>query len=183
MEKLLISLFDYTGNASEPYRKAGWDVIQVDIKHGIDIMTWNPIRALDVYGSILPIVGVIAMVPCTDYALSGARHFRKKDLDGRTVESQKLVDRTKRIINYYENERLLKFWQVENPMSRIHKLNPWLGNPKLKFDPCDYAGYDPIPENSRYNKKTWLYGSFNIPEKKRIEPIEKDNPGCQRPLR
>lgn len=125
MNRLLISLFDYTGNASRPYKEAGWDVIQVDIKHGIDIMTWNPLRCLDVYDYALPEIGIIAMVPCTDYALSGARHFEEKDRDGRTAESQKLVDRTKRIIDFFDGERLLKFWQVENPMSRIHKLNPW----------------------------------------------------------
>ena len=36
MNKLLISLFDYTGNASKPYRENGWKVIQVDKKLGID---------------------------------------------------------------------------------------------------------------------------------------------------
>jgi hypothetical protein len=179
-ENLLISLFDYTGNASEPYRKAGWNIIQVDVKLGIDVFIWNYKSDIEKYrysDHHKPIVGIIAMIPCTDYANSGAKHFKEKDSDGRTIESQKLVARTKEILDYCWYSTLLKFWQVENPMSRIHKLNPWLGKVKLKFDPCDYAGYDPVPDNSRYNKKTWLWGNFNIPDKKYIEPIRKENPG------
>jgi hypothetical protein len=176
-ENLLISLFDYTGNASEPYRRSGWDVIQVDVKHNRDIMDFNIRNVINKYDSDYLKVGVIAMVPCTDYALSGAKHFKIKDLDGRTNESQILVQRTRDIIDFLFVRGLLIFWQVENPMSRIHKLNPWLGEVKLKFNPCDYAGYDPIPDNSRYNKKTWLWGNFNIPDKKYIEPISKENPG------
>lgn len=38
---ILISLFDYTGNWARPYKEAGWTVHQVDIKLGIDILTWN----------------------------------------------------------------------------------------------------------------------------------------------
>jgi len=180
MNKLLISLFDYTGNASKPYRENGWKVIQVDKKLGIDVMDWNYIRTLqDNTGisDVLPEVGIIAMVPCTDYALSGSRHFAAKDIDGRTEQSQILVSKTKEIIDFFDNVGILKFWQIENPMSRIHTLNPWMGKPKLLCNPCDFAGYDPMPDNSRYNKKTWLWGSFNIPEPKRLEPFEKENPG------
>ena len=171
MKSLLISLFDYTGNASRPYRENGWDVIRVDIKLGIDIMTFNS----DITG--YDRVGIIAMIPCTDYAISGARHFKEKDTDGRTEQSQRIVERTRIIINDIDKSGRLQFWQIENPMSRIHKLNPWMGKPALKFNPCDYAGYDPIPDNSRYNKATWLWGGFNIPEKKRMEPIYTENPG------
>ena len=180
MKKLLISLFDYTGNASQPYRENGWDVVQIDKKHGIDIMNFNLYQDISIHSSMVPYIGIIAMIPCTDYALSGSKHFKEKDMDGRTAESQRLVKRVRWIIKSIKGHGLLKFWQVENPMSRIHTLNPWLGKVKLQFDPCDYAGYDPIPDNSRYNKKTWLWGDFNIPEKKRLEPLQKDNPGWKK---
>lgn len=62
-------------------------------------------------------------------------------------------------------------------MSRIHTLNPWLGKPVLRFNPCDYAGYSDDPEADRYNKATWIWGHFNTPTRKRIEPIYKENPG------
>lgn len=179
MNKSLISIFDYTGNASRPYKENGWDVIQIDIQHGIDILTWDYVnwyQSKEFY-STLPEVAIIAMIPCTDYALSGAKHFAKKDDDGTTAESQKLVAKVKEIIDFFDDMRVLRFWQIENPMSRIHKLNPWMGAPALKFNPCDYAGHDPVPDNSRYNKKTWLWGRFNMLEKKYMDPISKDNPG------
>lgn len=177
--KALISLFDYTGNASRPYREAGWTVMQVDIQHGIDILKWDYAAWFQdqMHFGAYPEIGIIAMVPCTDYALSGAKHFAEKDLDGRTEQSQKLVAKTKEIINFFDNLRMLRFWQIENPMSRIHKLNPWMGNPKLKFNPCDYAGYDPIPDNSRYNKMTWIWGEFNIPTMKPLPPFDKEYHG------
>lgn len=179
MKKVLISLFDHSGNHSRPYRQAGWVVYQVDLKLGTDILDFEYRRIIydNTEYSVLPEIGIIAMPPCTDYALSGAKHFAAKDLDGRTDFSQKLVAKTKEIIDYFDNTGLLKFWQLENPMSRIHTLNPWLGKPHLKFNPCDYAGYSPNPESDRYNKATWLWGKFKIPEKKRIEPIYKENPG------
>lgn len=167
---LVISLYDYTGNWSRPYYENGWNVIGVDIKHGIDILEWQ-------YKDILipPRSTVIILIaqPCTDYALSGARHFARKDNDGTTALSQKLVQRTKDILDYLKPD----VWALENPMSRIHKLNPWLGTQRLKFNPCDYAGYDPVPDNSRYNKRTWLWGNFNIAPFKRMEPIQPHNPG------
>lgn len=179
MNKVLISIFDLTGNASRPYREAGWEVIQIDIQHGVDILQWDYKKwyTESWHYRHKHDIGIIAMVPCTDYALSGAKHFKKKDLNGDTTKSQELVAKTKEIIDYFTNERVLLFWQIENPMSRIHKLNPWMGEVKLQFNPCDYAGYDPTPDNSRYNKRTWLWGKFNMPEKKYMEPIAKENPG------
>ena len=183
MNNLLISLFDYTGNASRPYKEKGWEVKQIDVQHGEDILEWD-FKSwlkcnydLDNENSIDLRVVIIAMIPCTDYANSGAKHFKRKDADGTTAKSQKLVAKTKEIIDYFESKRVLISWQIENPMSRIHKLNPWMGKPKLKFNPCDYAGHDPIPANSRYNKMTWLWGDFNIPVKKYLEPLSKENPG------
>lgn len=162
--KTLISLYDYTGNWSRPYKEYGWNVIQIDIKHGIDVFNWN-------FEGLKNVKGILIAQPCTDYALSGARHFKAKDLDGRTSESQKLVAKTKEIIDYFNPD----FWCLENPKSRIHKLNKWLGEVKYKFNPCDFAGYG--FENERYNKETWLWGKFNNLVKKRLEPIQRDFPG------
>ncbi len=197
MRKLLISLFDHSGNACRPYRDSGeWEVIQIDIKNGQDILTWDyktafmnwrieqDKRSGALVGSTVPMsyyhVGIIAAVPCTDYALSGARHFKKKDEHGITEFSQMLVARTKEIIGFFSEMSILEFWYIENPMSRIHALNPWMGKPRLKFNPCDYAGYSDTPEADRYNKATWIWGQFNIPDKKRLEPMHKDNPGWKK---
>lgn len=174
-EKILIDLFDYTGNAAQPYRENGWNVLQWDIQHGKDVFDFSPSKVLldHKIGKLI----IIAAIPCTDYALSGAKHFARKDADGTTAQSQKLVTKVKSIIDFFDEHKILDQWVIENPMSRIHKLNPWLGSPVQKFDPCDFAGYDPVPDNSRYNKKTWLWGRFNKIEPKRMEPLSKEYPG------
>lgn len=175
--KTLISLYDYTGNWSRPYREAGWNVVQVDIQHGKDIMDFDPRPLLDGDGYSIPEFGILAAQPCDNYALCGSKHFAAKDADGRTAASQQLVARTKQIVDFIDKAGVLNFWVVENPRSRIHTLNPWLGKIKHRFNPCDYAGYDPCPDKSRYNKDTWLWGRFNKPEKKYIAPIGKEYPG------
>lgn len=173
---LLISLYDRTGNWSRPYNDASWVVVQVDIQNGIDILEW------DYKGFYTAFTGhyraehkiiILAAQPCDMYATCGAKHFKGKDESGQTEYHQKLVAKTKEIIDYFNPFA----WALENPRTRIHKLNPWLGRVKLMFDPCDYAGYDPEPDNSRYNKETWLFGKFNDPVKKRLEPFTKENPG------
>lgn len=179
MNKVLISLFDYTGNASKPYQEAGWEVMQVDIQHGIDILEWDykawfrgnydhhPSNLIGLK------VGIIAMQPCTAYANSGNRHKANRLANGEFEYHQKLVAKTKQIIDHFNPF----FWQLENPMTDIHKKNPWIGQrPKFTFDPCDFAGYAPDPEKERYNKKTWLFGKFNDPVPKRLEPLGKDSP-------
>lgn len=183
MAKILLSFFDFTGNWSKPFSEDEyWHVKTFDIKNGQDILDFNPAEFMSDYlhsnlKYSLPEIGLLFAVPCTDYALSGAAWFAAKDADGRTAASQKLVAKTKEIIDWFENAGCLSFWAIENPMSRIHKLNTWMGQPRLKFNPCDFAGYDSDPEKSRYNKQTWLWGTFTIPEKKRLEPLQKEFPG------
>lgn len=159
--KIIISLFDYTGNWSKPYKENGFEVVQVDIQHGIDILTWDY--------TFIPsdsVLGVLASCPCTDFAVSGARWFKQKDLDGRTFQSVKLVSKTKEIIDYFKPE----FWVIENPVSRIHKLNTWMGSPVFIFHPYEFSGYG--FENDRYTKKTCLWGVFNVPVKKPLSPLD-----------
>lgn len=116
--KILISLFDFTGNWSRCYRENGWRVLQLDIKHGFDIMDfnapkfWSEIQHLPM--SQFPHkIGILAAIPCNDYALSGAKHFSAKDADGRTEASQKLVNTTKAIIDFFELTGFLDFWQLK----------------------------------------------------------------------
>lgn len=145
--KTVLSLFDYSGIWSKPYRDAGYKVVQIDIKLGTDIMKWN-------YTQIKEGVDIMLIAfPCTDYALSGAKHFARKDADGTTEKSQILLAKVKEIIGYFNPD----VWVLENPMSRIHKLNPWLGEIKFKFHPYEFG--------DNYQKTTWLWGKFNLPIK------------------
>lgn len=90
------------------------------------------------------------------------------------------MDKLKNDIFYLEDRRLLKFWQIENPRTRLHNRFPWIKPIRQKFNPCDFAGYDPEPDNSRYNKETWLFGKFNLMVPKRMEPLTKENPGWRK---
>lgn len=159
--KTILSLFDFTGNWSKPYRDAGYNVVQVDIKHGIDILTWD-------YKNLVNVYGVLAAVPCTDYSVSGARWFKDKDQDGRTEKSNLLTQKTMEIINYFNPV----FWVIENPVSRIGRLNPNIGEVKFRFNPYDFAAYMGKPEEEQYSKKTCLWGNFNNPIKKPLPCLD-----------
>lgn len=155
---IVISLFDYTGNWSRPWAEAGHDVVLVDIKHGMNVYDFDwASYAKSVYC-------VLAAPDCTDFSGSGARWWKEKDADGRTEKSINLIKHTCHIISELEPE----VWALENPVGRLSKM---LGKPDLIFNPCDYAGYSPTPEKDAYTKKTCLWGHFNKPEKKFIEPI------------
>lgn len=150
-KKVILSLFDYSGNWPKPYKEAGYEVYQVDIKLGIDILELNPedIPSESVYG-------ILAAPPCTDFAVSGAQYWGVKDQDGRTAQSLSLVNKVLEFVEYFDPQ----FWVLENPVGRLPKLIPSLGKPWY-FNPCDF-GKD---YNECYTKKTGLWGKFNKPEK------------------
>lgn len=143
--KIILSLFDYSGNWPKFYRENGYEVYSIDIKNGIDILT------LDVEKDIRPlgrIYGVLAAPPCTDFSGSGAQYWKAKDEDGRTEHSLALVDKTLEIIEVTKPV----FWALENPVGRLQKLRPQLGSPWY-FQPYWYG--------DAYSKKTGLWGNFN----------------------
>lgn len=145
-KKLILSLFDYSGNWSKPYRDAGYIIRQLDIKLGNDIYEY-------VVGSYGMVYGILAAPPCTDFAVCGAKHFAAKDADGRTTRSIALIKKTLEII---ESEKP-HFWCLENPVGRLNRLVPELSafGPRY-FQPYEYG--DP------YRKRTGLWGVFNFPE-------------------
>jgi len=153
MAKTLLSLFDYTGTWSAPYLKNGWAVIQIDIKHGVDIMDidtdWLYENIFDGHETV---DGILAAPPCTDFSVSGAQYWKKKDADGTTAKSVELVNQVLRIVDVCSPD----FWALENPVGRIAQLVPGLGKPKY-FNPHDFG--------DAYTKKTALYGKFKMPQK------------------
>lgn len=154
---IVLSLFEQSGYASLYWRMAGYQVISVDTKLGIDIMNWN-YKALDKSR----VIGIMAFPPCTHFTNSGAQYWKEKDEDGRTAENVKLVKKAMEIINYFEPD----WWFLENPVGRIAKLVPELKNyGPFYFYPYEYG--DP------WKKKTALYGKFKPPVKKPVKPIQK----------
>lgn len=153
MAKVILSLFDYSGRWCQPYKDNGYDVYQVDIKHGINV--------LDLSTDDLPetVYGILAAPPCTDFAGSGAQYWKVKDSDGRTAESLKLIDKVLELVDIYEPT----FWVLENPVGRLPTLRPRIGKPWY-FNPNEFAGW--LEDDSEcYTKRTGLWGKFNKPEK------------------
>lgn len=156
--KTVLSLFDFTGIWSAPWVEAGYNVVQLDIKNGQDINDLS-IDSLNDAG-LDDVDVVLAAVPCTDFAASGARWWQDKDGDGRTEASIDLLNQTKAILEYFRP----RVWAIENPVGRIKELGN-LKSPRLTFDPHHYG--DP------HTKKTLLYGNFNpdLPQAN-VEPTE-----------
>jgi hypothetical protein len=144
----ILSLCDFTGTWSQPYRDAGYDVRQVDIKHGQDVRLFEALP--------YPVRGILAAPPCTDFAGSGARWWAEKG-EQALLDALAVVDACMRIVMIHRP----RWWVLENPVGR---LRDYLGEPHMIFDPCDYG--DP------YTKKTLLWGEFRKPLKRRIEATE-----------
>lgn len=146
-EKTILSLCDYTGNWSKPYRDAGYTVIQIDLKHGQDV------RLLHYPGVVY---GILAAPPCTMFAVAGNR-WKRSDED--IKEALSVVDACLRLAATCRPV----FWALENPTGTLRQ---YLGAPAFRFNPCDYG--DP------YTKRTCLWGRFNAPKpSQRVEPITK----------
>ncbi len=172
---IIISLFDYSTSWSLFYEKAGYTVIRVDLKNGINILTWN-YKWIDHNR----VAGILAAFPCTEYTVSCNRLWRQKDQDGRTAAANALVSKTLEIVDHFWHDEL--FWSMENPGGRLTRmlagqyqpgepkikiparLRPIVKKPAMKFNPCNYG--DP------WTKQTLLWGSFNKPAKRSIPSIQ-----------
>ena len=152
-QKVVLSLFDLSGAWSQPWVDAGYQVYRFDIQDDAEIGDINNFSIEffnDIFSSFdgLDVYAILAACPCTDFAVSGARHFAQKDEDGRTELSIELVRQTLRTIEYFKPS----IWAIENPVGRIEKLaglQPW----RLSFDPFHLG--------DTYTKKTLLWGRFN----------------------
>jgi site-specific DNA-cytosine methylase len=157
VNKTILSLFDYSGRWSSPYKAAGYDVYQVDIKLGLDVLSLEP--------QDLPfdtVYGLLAAPPCTDFAGSGAQYWKVKVEDGRTAQSLMLIDKVLSLVQHYNPH----FWVIENPVGRLPTLRPALGKPWY-FNPNEFAGW--LDNDSEcYTKRTGLWGNFNHPEKRAL---------------
>lgn len=157
-QPLLISLFDYSGVWSQPYKNTCY-VYQIDIQYRWDIFD----SRLD---DLLP-DGVLAASPCTDFSGSGAQWWPGKDESGETEKSIALVNRAMDLIDKWQP----KFWALENPTGRIERLCPRIGEKKYSYHPYFFG--DP------YRKYTHLWGNFNTDLKQnKVEPegIRKGQP-------
>lgn len=153
-KKTILILYEMSDTFASLYRKAGYNVIVKDLQ-------LNPISGDAILTEYIPggVHGLIAFPPCTHFAGSGARWWKKKGKTA-TREGLALVDVCSRIVALYNP----RFWFIENPVGR---LPTWYGKPTLIFNPCDYGGYLQ-PAGDHYTKKTCLWGKFTAPKKKPV---------------
>lgn len=125
---------------------------------------------------------VVSFPPCTDLAVSGAKHFaRKLEQD---PDCQHRAVRMAQLASLFGCPYI-----VENPISVLSTM--WR-KPDFIAHPWHYSRYCPqgphpefpevIPEQDRYNKKTcyWTGNGFIQPEAMPQEPIEGSNPGWEK---
>lgn len=161
-ENTIVSLFDYSGRWPAFFEAAGYHIIKVDLKHGQDILTWLP--------DIQKCYGVLMAPDCTHFSGSGAQYWPVKDMDGRTEYAVSMVMAALKIRDMLDPE----FDMLENPVGRLPR---WIGQPAGYYDPCDYANYDPRPDDSRFTKKTGFWGNYKLPVKQRVHPIRYSTQG------
>lgn len=202
MNKVVVSLYDFTGEAVRPWAEAGYQCLCLDIQHptgggSIDPgdyypetggaiwkihwdRSWLPEKTIDLIQSKArgPIVMGFAFPVCTDLAASGARHWQAKAARDPHFQRDAAV-------YAIEASHILDMvtgnWMVENPNGALSRL--WR-KPDHSFDPCDYGGYLPagphprwpdyIPEQDAYTKRTnlWVGNDFIMPDKLPVEPIK-----------
>lgn len=172
MGKLILSLFDHSGNWPRPYCEAGYTVILADLKHGIDVMKIDTHWLDKLVARHGKCHGVLMAPPCTDFAGSGAQYWAAKDADGRTRKSVALVRHSLDIASYLQPQ----WWALENPVGRLNTLIPLLADfGPVYFHPWEFGGWlaagekshphELIPPRDAYPKKTGLWGACNFPQK------------------
>lgn len=159
---MILCLFEFSGVFATLYHRLGYGVQPIDLLHEVptDILSWD-------YTLVKNVDGIIAHPPCTEFAASGARWWESKARNRPHLLSNalRLIHRTLEIINYHNP----RFWFIENPIGRLPKYVN-LGKPRLLFNPWEYAGWREPPWADVYTKRTCLWGKFQLPEKRPVNP-------------
>jgi hypothetical protein len=137
-KRIILDLCAGTGAWSEPYKRAGYQVIRVTLPKR-DVRTF-------VAPTVRRVWGVLAAPPCNEFTLARNGGGRARDYP----KGMECVNACLRIIQQVRP----RWWALENP---VGKLSIWLGTPRDVFEPCDFG--DP------WTKRTALWGDFVIPRR------------------
>ncbi len=137
--KIILDLCGGTGAWSNPYKEAGYDVRNITLPEH-DVRLYVPPES---------VYGILAAPPCTEFSF--AKHLAGKGKYKHDfIKGLETVDACMRIILISRP----RFWALENPKGYLRRF---LGEPILTFDPWEFGG--------NYQKKTDLWGNFNLPQK------------------
>ena len=194
---IVISLYDFTGEALKPWAEAGYSCYAYDIQHPENIarcMTYkngghvtflhadlhdhNTLNAIQDEFSDQPVVFGMAFPVCTDMAVSGAAHFKRKAEVNPSFQDE-AVSYAVWCARLFNSLHVPYF--VENPVSVL--ATKWR-KPDHSFHPYEYGGYihDDQAEHPRwpeyiaakdaYPKKTclWTGNGFVMPWTDPVQP-------------
>lgn len=161
-DSVVLSLCDYTGNVVKPWAQEGFECITVDVKHeGITVENVGAGRIWRVEADIRQYLPprtkyrmVFSFPPCTNLAVSGARWFTDKGLEG-LADGVELVERC-RCVSEWSGAP----WMLENPVST---LSTYWRSPDYTFHPYEYD--ERTDRDERYTKRTclWTGNGFEMP--------------------
>jgi hypothetical protein len=197
MKQIVISLYDYTGEALKPWAEAGYTCYAFDIQHpkdrvvkdhfdsgGIiryahaDLHDFSTHQDLFFSFSGRKVAFGMAFPVCTDLAVSGAAWFKKK-AEADPLFQQRAAQHATDCAGLFDDFGCPYF--IENPVSVLSTL--WR-KPDYSFHPYEYGGYiakndaqhprwpDYIADRDAYPKKTclWTGNGFVMPPKVPVEP-------------
>ncbi len=204
---IVLSLYDFTGEALKPWAEAGYTCYAFDIQHDPDTLSithydgggmiryvHTDLHNLDVIASLQStftgtnVVFGMAFPFCTDLAVSGAAHFARKHKADPEFQI-KASNHARWCASLFEALEIPYF--IENPVSRLATL--WR-KPNYSFHPYEYGEYIPdaeaehprwpdyIAPKDRYTNKTclWTGGGFTMPPKR---PTQKPDGYSQQHLK
>ena len=189
---IVLSLYDFTGEALKPWADAGYECYAFDIQHDwyestkvysqkhidgsieyihADLHDQSTLNAIQSEFGDQPVVFGMAFPVCTDMAVSGAAHFKRKAQVNPFFQAD-AVGHATAVARMFNGMAIPYF--IENPVSVL--ATKWR-KPDYNFHPYEYGGYisDDQAEHPRwpeyiaardaYPKKTclWTGGGFNMP--------------------
>jgi len=194
---IVISLYDFTGEALRPWAEAGYSCYAFDIQHpkegrvdqGIcyqyaDLHDHEALNKIHDEFSDRQLMGGPSVVfgmafpVCTDMAVSGAAHFKRKAEANPSFQTE-AVSYAMWCAKLFNSMKVPYF--VENPVSVL--ATKWR-KPDYSFHPYEYGGYirddeaahprwpEYIAPRDAYKKKTclWTGGGFVMPTKVAVDP-------------
>ena len=194
--KIVLSLYDYTGEALKPWAEAGYACYAFDIQHDetpsvdmfknggfimyehADLHDHNTLNKIHDTFKDTDVVFGMAYPVCTDMAVSGAAWFKKKAEANPSFQDE-AVSYAVWCARLFENLDIPYF--IENPVSVL--ATKWR-KPDHSFHPYEYGGYisddqarhpvwpDYIAPKDAYPKKTclWTGNGFTMPWTDPVEP-------------
>ena len=190
---IVISLYDFTGEALKPWALAGYTCYAFDIQHEgwkiegfgsdcsgsihyrhADLHDQETLDAIHSEFSDRPVVFGMAFPVCTDMTVSGAAHFKRKAEANPFFQADAVGHAT--AVSRMFNGMAIPYF-IENPVSVLATM--WR-KPNHYFHPWHYGGYIPdaeayhprwpeyIAPYDGYPKKTclWTGGGFKMPSQR-----------------